>query len=339
MKAIVYDRSGGPEVLRLVDKPTTAPRPGEVAVDVHRAGVNPTDVKSRRGNDDKAAVDPPQTPGQDGAGVVTAVGEGVDDGLVGTRVWLWESAYQRPDGTAQQRTNVPARNVVPLPDGIAFDLGACLGVPFITAHRCLTVAEHAPHVLGPGALTGRTVLVAGGAGAVGNASIQLARWADATVIATVSTVQKGQLAAATGADHIINYREQDVVAEAQKIVPGGVDMIVEVAAGANAATDSRLLALNGSVAIYATEGGSDVTFPIRELMSRNARAQFVLLYTAPEQAKRRAVEAISAALAENAIRAGDDAGLPLHHYPLEQTADAHAAVENGAVGKVLIDVA
>jgi NADPH2:quinone reductase len=339
VKAIVYDRTGGPDVLRLVDKPTAGPGAGEVSVKVHRAGVNPTDVKSRAGSSAGTPVDPPQTPGQDGAGVVMAVGEGVDARLVGTRVWMWEAAYQRPDGSAQQLSNVPVHNVVPLRPEVAFDVGACLGVPFITAHRCLTVAEHAPHTLGPGALSGRTVLIAGGAGAVGNAAIQLAHWADATVIATASSATKCQLAAAAGADHVINYREQDVVAEIGKIVADGVDSIVEVAAAANAEIDSQVLGLNGSVAIYATEGGAEVCLPIRDLMTRNARVQFVLLYTAPREAKRRAIDAINAALADRAIRAGSDAGLPLHHYSLEQTPQAHAAIDDGAVGKVLIDVA
>ncbi len=307
MMAIVYDRTGSPEVLALVDKPEPEPGPGEVTVQMHRAGVNPTDVKSRHGSDTGTPVDPPQTPGQDGAGIITAVGEGVDEHLVGDRVWLWEAAYQRPDGTAQQRCTVPVGHIVALPAEASFDAGASLGVPFVTAHRCLTVAEHAPDTLGPGALSGRTVLVAGGAGAVGNAAIQLARWSDATVIATVSSAEKGQLAAAAGADRVINYREQDVAAEVKKIAPDGVDSIVEVAAAANAEIDSKVLALHACVASYADDGGSEVTLPIRPLMMRNARLQFVLLYTAPIEAKRRAIDAISAALAAQAIRVGEAA--------------------------------
>jgi NADPH2:quinone reductase len=219
-----------------------------------------------------------------------------------------------------------------------FELGASLGIPFLTAHRCLTVAESLPDRLGAGSLTGHTVLVQGGAGAVGNAAIQLARWADATVITTVSGPRKAQLAAAAGADHVINYRDQDVVTEVRKIAPKGVDAVVEVAPSANAAADAQVLGLHGAVAIYANDGGDELTLPVRALMGPNARWQFVLVYSEPARAKEIAVEDINTAVADGAVRVGEDAGLPLHVFGLEQTADAHRAVEDGVVGKVLVDV-
>jgi NADPH2:quinone reductase len=339
MRAVVYTETGGPDVLSVVDKPAREPGPGEVRVRIYRSGINPTDWKSRSGSTAGAPVDPPQTPNQDGAGVVDAVGQGVENALFGLRVWIWEAAYQRPEGTAQEQALVPARHVVTLPDSASFDLGASLGVPFVTAHRCLTVAETGPERLGPGALSGRTILVAGGAGAVGNAAIQLARWSDARVLTTVSSAEKAQLAAAAGADHVINYRETDVAAEVRRIAPHGVDSIVEVSPAANAALDADVLAPNGSVAIYANNGGSEFTVQIRAGMTTNARWQFVLLYTAPAAAKARAIEDIAAAVLDGVVRVGREAGLPLLHFPLEQAADAHAAVEGGAVGKVLIDVA
>ncbi|MFL6161315.1 MAG: NADPH:quinone reductase [Jatrophihabitantaceae bacterium] len=338
MRAITYRQTGDPDVLSLVDKPISEPGPGEVRVRMHRSGVNPTDWKSRRGNGTPAPVDPPQVPNQDGSGVVDAIGEGVDAALTGQRVWVWEAAYQRPEGTAQEYAIVPARQVVLLPEWASFDLGACLGVPFLTAHRALTVTEDGPAELSPGALDGRTVLVAGGAGAVGNAAIQLARWADATVISTVSSPAKAQLAAAAGADHVIDYRRQDVVAEVRKIAPAGVHSIVEVSPAGNAEIDAEVLARNGSVAIYANDGGDRMTLPIRPLMVPNARWQFVLLYTVPEAAKARAVDSVSAAVLTGAIRVGDEAGLPLHRYTLAEAAQAHAAVEKATVGKVLIDI-
>jgi NADPH:quinone reductase len=337
-RAVVYERNGGPEVLQVVDRPVPDPGPGEVRVRVHRSGVNPTDWKSRRGSGDQARVEPAQVPNQDGSGVVDAVGSGVEAAWDGLRVWMWESAYGRPDGTAQEYAVVPVRQVVLLPDSASFDLGACLGVPFITAHRCLTVTEEGPTRLGPGTLDGRVVLVAGGAGAVGNAAIQLARWSDATVITTVSTPEKANLAARAGADHVINYKQQDVAAEIRRISPRGVDTIVEVAPAANAALDAEVIARLGSVAIYANDGGNDFSLPVRALMAPNARWQFVLLYTAPAEAKGHALEDVSAAVLDGAVRVGDEAGLPLHHFPLDQTAQAHAAVEDAVVGKVLIDV-
>jgi NADPH2:quinone reductase len=339
MRAVTYAHTGDPDVLCLIDTPIPSPGPGEVRVRIHRSGVNPTDWKSRRGNGDGAAVDPPQVPNQDGAGVVDAVGEGVTDGLLGLRVWIWEAAYQRPHGTAQDYALIHERQVVTLPDAASFDLGASLGVPFLTAHRCLTVAEDGPRRLGPGALAGRHVLVAGGAGAVGNAAIQLARWSDATVITTVSNASKAQLAAAAGADHVITYTQQDVVAEVRKITPHGVDAIVEVSPAANASIDAAVIALHGSVAVYANDGGSDLTLPIRPLMGPNARWQFVLVYTEPTAAKHRAIDDVSVAVLDGAVRVGAEAGLPLHHFPLEQATAAHEAVEGGIVGKVVIDVA
>ena len=335
MRAIVYTENGDPDVLQLVERPAPDPGPGEVRVRLAFSGVNPTDWKSRRTN-------PPgpdgQVPDQDGSGTVDAVGEGVDPVLVGERVWVWEAAWQRPHGTAAEYTVVPARQVVLLGAGPAFELGAALGIPFLTAHRCLTVAESLPDRLGPGALTGHTVLVQGGAGAVGNAAIQLARWADATVIATVSSPHKAQLAAAAGASHVVDYREEDVVREVRKVAPKGVDAIVEVSAATNAAVDAQVIGLHGAVAMYADDGGAEVTVPVRAQMVPNARWQFVLVYTEPERAKAIAVEDVNAAVLDGAVRVGEDAGLPLHVFPLAETAQAHRAVEEGAVGKVLVDV-
>lgn len=338
MRAITYTRTGGPDVLTPVDRPLRDPGPGEVRVEIHRSGVNPTDWKSRGGGGDGAAVDPPQVPGQDGAGIVEAVGPGVGSALEGLRVWVWDAAYQRPEGTAQEYALVPASQVVTLPETASFDLGASLGVPFRTAHRCLTVHEDGPSRLGPGTLEDRVVLVAGGAGAVGNAAIQLARWSDATVIATVSSPEKARLAGLAGADHVIDYRREDVVAEVHKIAPQGAHAIVEVAAAANAAIDAQVLAQGGTVAAYAGTPGQTMQLPVRDSMARNARWQFVLLYSAPQPWKRLAVEDVADAVLDRAVRVGADAGLPLHHYSLEETAKAHAAVEAGAVGKVLIDV-
>jgi NADPH2:quinone reductase len=335
VRAIVYTQPGGPDVLHLVERPIPEPGPGEVRVRIACSGVNPTDVKTRATAQPAPAG---QVPHQDGAGTVDAVGQGVDPVLVGERVWIWEAAYQRPWGTAAEYTVVPARQVVLLGAEPPLDLGAALGVPFLTAHRCLTVGEALPDTLNVGSLTDRTVLVQGGAGAVGNAAIQLARWAEATVIATVSSPQKAQLAAAAGASHVVNYRQQDVVAEVHKIAPHGVDVIVEVAAAQNAALDAQVIGLHGVVAVYAGTEGDQMTLPVRSQMTRNARWQFVFLYNEPARAKEIAVEDVNAAVLDGAVRVGEAAGLPLHVYPLEQAAEAHRAVEHGAVGKVLVDV-
>ncbi|MEV4655003.1 NADPH:quinone reductase [Micromonospora sp. NPDC049301] len=333
MKAIVYEQTGDPSVLQLVDRPVPEPGAGEVLVRMAVSGVNPTDWKARRSSAPAAGW---QIPGQDGAGVVEAVGPGVDPDLIGERVWIWEAAWQRPWGTAAEYTLVPVRQAVRLGDA-SFDLGASLGIPFLTAHRCLTAGEFMPDTLRAGALADHTVLVQGGAGAVGNAAIQLARWADATVITTVSSAEKAQLAASAGASFVINYREQDVVEEVRKIAPDGVHTIVEVSPARNAQTDVQVLRSGGAVCAYADDGSPELTIPIRPLMVSNARWQFVLVYTEPKAAKAQGVADVAAAAAQGGIRVGADAGLPLHHHPLAETAAAHQAVEDSAVGKVLVN--
>ena len=334
MRAVVYSQAGGPDVLRVVERPVPDPGPREVRVRVRVSGVNPTDWKARRGE----LAFPELVPNQDGAGTIDAVGEGVGASRVGERVWVWEAAWQRADGTSQEYVVLPERQAVRLPDEVSFDAGASLGIPALTAHRCLTVSELGPSRLAPGALAAQTVLVAGGAGAVGHAAIQLARWAGAHVIATVSGDEKAKLAQAAGAEHVVNYRSSDTLEQIRGLAPNGVDVVVEVAPAANAALDAAVLAPNGSVAIYAGDGGGDFDLSVGELMSRNLRYQFVLVYTVAPAVKDQAVADVSSAAADGALPVGEDAGLPLHRFPLERAAEAHAAVERATVGKVLIDV-
>jgi NADPH2:quinone reductase len=314
------------------------PGPGEVRVRIRVSGVNPTDWKSRTGSGPGQPTPfPEMVPNQDGAGTVDAVGPGVRVPAVGQRVWLWEAAWQRANGTAQEDVVLPAHQAVALPDTASFDLGASLGIPALTAHRCLTVADGGPDRLAPGALAGRSVLVAGGAGAVGHAAIQLARWAGATVVSTVSNPDKAALARAAGAEHVVDYRSEHAAESIRTVAPDGVNMIVEVAPAANAALDRAVVAGNATVAVYA-DGGGTLAVPIRDCMIVNLRYQFVLVYTVPERAKRDAVRDVSAAVDAGALTVGAEAGLPLHRFGLDRTADAHAAVQDGAVGKVLIDI-
>jgi NADPH2:quinone reductase len=252
-------------------------------------------------------------------------------------VWLWEAAWTRADGTAQELLALPGDHAVPLPDEASFELGASLGIPALTAHRCLTVGAEGPERLRPGTLAGATVLVAGGAGAVGHAAIQLAVWSGATVVTTVSSSEKGALAKAAGAHCVINYRTENVVKEVRDVTSAGVDLIIEVAPASNAELDQEVLAHNGTIAIYANDKPT-LPVPVRVAMVANFRYQFVLVYTVPPAAKLRAVDDVAAAVASVALPVGADAGLPLTHFPLEASAEAHTAVENGALGKVVIDV-
>jgi NADPH:quinone reductase len=322
MRAALYDRHGAArDVLRVEDVERPEPGPGEVRVRVECSGVNPTDWKSRSGATPRP-MDGFQIPHQDGAGVIDAVGAGVDPGRVGQRVWLWLAAAGRRWGTAAQWTVVPEHTAVPLPDGASVELGASLGVPAMTAHRCL---------FADGPIDGKTVLVAGGAGAVGHFAIELAKHAGARVVTTVSGPQKAELAAKAGADLVVNYREPDAAGQISSFTgEKGVDHVVEVALGANLQLDLAVTRPVARIVTYAAEP-ADPVLPVRACMTANVVLRFVLLYEVPAEALRQAARDITAALADGALTE-----LPVTKFPLDEIAAAQDAVESGAVGKVLV---
>ncbi|SDG03950.1 NADPH2:quinone reductase [Lentzea fradiae] len=341
MKAVVYSRHGGPEVLSLTERDVPEPGPGEVRVRVVVSAVNPTDWKARTGLVLADAPDIPETvPNQDGAGVVDAVGPDVTGYAVGDRVWLILAAAYGPDaGTAQEYAVLPVEKLAPLPDGVGFDEGAGFGIPALTAHRALTVGEDGPSRLAPGALEGKTVLVSGGAGAVGNAAIQLARWAGAVVVTTVSNDAKAALAEAAGAHHVLRYPDAQLGSRIREIAPEGVDLVVEVAASVNAELNLEVLRTRGTIAIYGDDRGTGMlSLEFMANVSLNVRYQYLVLYTVGVDKLLAGAEDVNAALADGGLRLGEDRGVPVHRFPLADTAEAHRAVENGVTGKVLIDV-
>jgi NADPH:quinone reductase len=324
MRAALYDHYGpAREVLRVENVERPEPGPGEVRVRVQYSGINPTDWKSRSGATPRP-IDGFQIPHHDGAGVIDAVGEGVDPGRIGQRVWLWMAAAGRRWGTAAEWTAVPEGAAVPLPDSASAELGASLGVPAMTAHRCL---------FADGPVDGKTVLVAGGAGAVGHFAIELAKRAGARVITTVSGPYKAELAAKAGADLVVNYREPGAAEQIRSFAgPGGVDHVVEVALGANLELDLAVVRCPGArIVTYAAEA-ADPVLPVRACMTANVVLRFVLLYGVPPEALDQAARDITAALADGALTE-----LPVTRYPLDEIAAAQDAVEGEAVaGKVLI---
>jgi len=338
MRAVIYANTGDASVLQVVERPLREPAQGEVRIRVVVSGVNPTDWKTRSGTFGSAAGEP-TVPNHDGSGIVNAVGPAVAGIHAGDRVWVTLAGDGRPDsGTAQEYTVVPAERVFPLPDSADFELGASIGIPGVTAHRALTVSEDGPARLQPGALRDRTVLIAGGAGAVGNAAIQFARWAGATVVTTVSSEAKAQLAGRAGAHHVVNYNAADAADQIRRVAPAGVDVIVEVAAGSNAELDQSVLKPRGTIAIYANDAGVPFAPDVRTNMGLNTRYQFVLLYTVGWERIANAAADLNQAIDDGAIRIGEQAGLPVHRFDLDDTAAAHDAVEGAAVGKVLIIV-
>jgi NADPH2:quinone reductase len=264
-------------------------------------------------------IDGFQIPHHDGAGVIDAVGAGVDPGRIGQRVWTWLAAAGRKWGTAAQWAVVPSRQAVPLPDSASAELGASLGVPAITAHRCLFAG---------GPIGGRTVLVAGGAGAVGHFAIQLAKHAGATVVTTVSGPEKADLAAKAGADLVVNYREPGAAAKIKEFGP--VSRVVEVALDANLGLDLEVLEPNSEIVTYAASP-TDPTVPVRACMTANVMLRFILLYGVPGPALDQAVTDITTALTDGALTE-----LPAHKYPLDDIVAAQDAVQASAVGKVLV---
>lgn len=324
MLAAIYRRTGAAEVIEIEEVDTPQPAAGEVRVRVHVSGVNPTDWKARSGATGRPLTAPFQVPHQDGAGIIDAVGAGVGPERVGQRVWICFAAWQRPWGTAAQWSVVPAECALPLPDDASYELGASLGIPALTAHRCL---------FADGAIDGRTILVAGGAGAVGRAAIQLACWAGARVMATASGDEKRALARAAGAELAVDYRDAAAADELRTAVPGGVDRVVEVDLARNLDLDLAVSAPYATIACYAADVAEQPVLPVRRLMAANLLLRFVLVYTMPAEARAAAAADVSAALRAHAL-----SPLPVHRFPLEAIADAHAALEDGIVGKVLVDI-
>ncbi|SDT72035.1 NADPH:quinone reductase [Actinoplanes derwentensis] len=334
MRAAVFHEPGPASVLQIVDRDLPGAGAGEVRVRIVYSAVNPTDTGTRAGRGVPDGVTPPRVPNQDGTGVVDALGEGVHDLEPGDPVWVWDAGFGRANGTAQEYVVLPRWQVVRMNEDVPFEVGAALGIPALTAHRCLTLAADGPARLEPGALDGRTVLVAGGAGAVGNAAIQLGKWAGATVLATVSSKEKADLALAAGADAVVNYREEDVAARVREISPDGPELIVEVDTG-NLDLDLDVIAPGGNIAIYV---GGKFSVPSFKAMLKNVSLDFVLTYTTSPQEKANAVEAVAEAVNTGAFRVGEQAGLPIIRFPLDRIAEAHEAVENHVIGKVIIEV-
>jgi len=324
MKAAWYERQGAARDVFIVgqmDDPH--PGSGEVRVRVAFSGVNPGDVKKREDAFGVGMAYPRVIPHSDGSGTVDAVGDGVSREWIGRRVWCYGAQSYRPFGTAAQYTVVPLKQAVALPEGIPLEQGACLGIPGITAHRAVHVA---------GRVDEGTVVVQGGAGAVGACAVQFAHQAGARVIATCRAESDKAIAARAGADEVLLTTE-NLVERIRALAPDGVDHIVEVAFGANIKTDTEVLAQGGSIATYATNAPMP-EIPVWQLVFVNARLFFVGSDDVPADAKIEATRAINAAL-ESGWQ-GLDIG---EVVPLDQIARAHELVEHPAKpGRVIVAI-
>jgi NADPH2:quinone reductase len=322
MRAVWYDRTGpAREVLVLGERDKPAPGPREVLISIRASGVNPSDAGMRGGRAGPMAY-PRITPNSDGAGVVEAVGTLVSPALIGKRVWFYNGQRNgRAFGSAAEYIELDAELVRELPDAVGFAEGATLGIPAMTAHVCLFMA---------GPVQGRTVLVTGGAGAVGHYAVQLAKWAGASVIATVSSAEKAARALAGGADHVIDYRREDVTARLTEIAGReGVDHVVDVDLGGNLVKVLPALKPGGSIAFYATP-----SLPAGELMRRNLSVFGMVLPASAPERRRRAQDDVS-----RWIATGERLLSVASRHPLEDVAGAHEAVERGdKVGTVVVEI-
>ena len=322
MRAAYYEKNGrARDVLQLGEVDTPQPGAGEVRIKLATSGVNPSDVKSREGRTRKIAF-PRVIPHSDGAGVIDAVGAGVAPSRMGERVWTWNAQWKRASGTCAEYVVLPGDLAVRLPDHVSFEEGACLGIPAMTAYHAVAVAE---------AWAGSTILVSGGAGGVAHYAIQFAKARGAVVITTVSSPEKAKLAEAAGADHVIDYRREDVAQRVMELTDkAGVDAVIELDLTANAKLLPGVLRPRGTVVVYGTQ--AEAPIPAQWMLVSAITLRFIFVYELTAEERKAAVDAITHMLEQK--RLINNVALT---FRLDETMSAHEAVEGGkAFGNVVI---
>lgn len=326
MKAIWYEEYGAAsEVLVYGDRDKPTPAAGEVLVRLHASAVNPSDVKKRAGAQPDGFPDGYVIPHSDGAGIIEAVGEGVGD-RAGEKVWVYQAQFGRHCGTTAEYVALPSELAAPLPENTPFEIGACLGIPVMTAHRC---------VYNCGDPSGKTILITGGSGRVGYYAAQFARLGGARVITTAGSDERCAIAAQTGADQVLNYRSGNLVEDITRIAgENGVDHIVDVEFGVNADVSATVLKNCGTISTYSSSLSPTPEIPFYPMMFKNVSLNMVLVYNMPDEAKRHAIEDIFRALEQDQLthRIAET-------WPLEDTAKAHESIEEGSRdGCVVINI-
>jgi NADPH2:quinone reductase len=327
MRAAWFESFGSAkDVLRVGEKATPVAGAGEVLVRLATSGVNPSDVKKRAGSFPNLLDGGFVIPNSDGAGIIEAVGDGVDAGRVGERVWIYQAQYGRRFGTAAEYVAIDARRAPRLPDAASFEIGACLGIPVMTAHRC---------VFADGDVAGQTILVTGGAGRVGHYAVQWASQAGATVIATASNDEDRESCLSVGAHQVVNHRGDDVVAQIMAVTDGElVDRIVDVEFGGNLLTSVEVLRIGGTIATYASTNVPEPTLPFFQMMYKDITIRCVIVYAMPESAKDHAIADIDKALSAKALQ-----HRIAHTLPLDQIVESNELVEQGNIrGAVVLGI-
>ena len=320
-----YEQNGpARDVLQVGEQPDPQPGKGEVRVRLRASGLNPSDVKARAGS--RPVILPRVIPNSDGAGTIDRIGAGVSRKRLGARVWVYNGQWQRPSGTSAQYIVLPSARAVPLPKKLSYQQGACLGIPVMTAHRCL---------FADGPIRNRNILVTGGAGVVGHYAVQLARWAGAHVIASVSSAAKAEHAKKAGAHAVVNYRTEDLGDRLRELTGGGgIDRVVDVEFGANLPAYVRALRADAVVATYSSMKVPEPRLPFYDLMRLNFTLRMVLVYTMPPAAKARALVDIARWVASGRPKFAIAA-----RFPLREIVAAHEFLEAGdKIGHVILDI-
>jgi NADPH2:quinone reductase len=300
--------------------------PGEVLVRMKTSAVNPSDVKKRAGSFPNLLDDGFVIPNSDGAGVIEAVGAGVDSSRVGDRVWLYQAQYARRLGTAAEYVAIDSARAPSLPDNVSFEVGACLGIPVMTSHRA---------VFADGAVSGQTILITGGAGRVGHYAIQWASQAGATVIATASNDTDKTACLNAGANQVVNHRNDDVVAEILSASGGDlIDRVVDVEFGANLPISVEVLKIGGVIAAYSSTQIPEPRIPFFRMMYKDLTLRSIIVYAMPEDAKKQAIDDIDKALSNDALQHRIAASMPLN-----EIVTANEVIEQGSIrGAVVLTI-
>lgn len=327
MRAAWFEKFGeAADALVVGELETPVAGPGEVLIRLHASGVNPSDVKKRAGSFPDLLDDGLVIPDSDGAGIIEDVGEGVDASRVGERVWVYQAQFARRFGTAAEYVALERSRAVPLPDNVDFEVGACLGIPAMTAHRC---------VFADGDVNGQTIVITGAAGRVGYYAVQWASQAGATVIATVSNEEDAAACKAVGAAHVVNHRSDSFADDILAANAGArVDRTIDLEFGANLATWVAVVKASGTIATYGSVAVPEPTLPFFQLMYLDMNIRFIIVYAMPEAAKQQAIADISRALTNDVLQHRIAA-----KFPLEDIAAANKLIENGTIrGAVILNI-
>jgi NADPH2:quinone reductase len=327
MKAALFNNFGAAsDVLQLIELDKPLASQGEVLVRMHTSGVNPSDTKKRAGAFPHLLDNGAVIPNSDGAGVIESVGKGVPSSRLGERVWIYQAQFARQHGTAAQYVAIDTTRAVTLPDNVSFAVGACMGIPAMTAHRC---------VFADGSVEGQLLFITGGAGRVGHYAIQWAKQAGAIVIATASSEESRQQCIDAGADCVVDHSDPQMVTQVLDYSDGvRIDRVIDVEFGANLNSSLALLKVGGTLASYSSTVVPEPLLPFRQMMFMDLTIRMIIVYAMPEEAKRAAIADISQALQKNNLQHRIAA-----QYPLQDIALANQKIEHaGFYGCVILDI-